>query len=243
MPQTFQRPCGDAAGQDIKENDGPKRQPVLPELAMSMGPMMMAVSGVDDLTKALAAGGVAGVLSDMLKERRLPGNVHQTATSPESLLMVLQAHPCPGDRLQATSFTHLPHCLHTCPTLLCPGKAPLSEEQLQQGEERAAPSAQQQCMTFHRAFNITGTQPSVLLPQVSSWVERCDYCRSEGHVATRWHCSLTVLHASGHTLGWCHCKACLPNNLSPPSTAMLLRDACPCPEPCPHLSILCPPCR
>lgn len=54
-PYALQRPCGDAAGadaagQDIKENDGPKRQPVLPELAMSMGPMMMAVSGVDDLT-------------------------------------------------------------------------------------------------------------------------------------------------------------------------------------------------
>lgn len=181
------------------------------------------------------------MLSDLVKEGRLPGSAHQSATSPGSMVLVFQAHPCPVD--QATSFTHPPHCIHTCPTPVCPGKAPLSEEQLQQREERAAPSPQQQCMTFHRAFNITGTQPSLLLPQVSSWVEGCDCCWSEGQLATRWHCSLTVVHASGHTLGWCHCKACLPNNLSPPSTAMLPRDSHPCLKPCPHLSIPCHPCR
>lgn len=114
------------------------------------------------------------MLSDLVKDGRLPGSAHQSATSPGSMVLVFQAHPCPVD--QATSFIHLPRCLRTCPTLVCPGKAPLSEEQLQQGEEHAAPSAQQQCIAFHRAFNITGTQPSLLLPQVSRWAGGL-YCR------------------------------------------------------------------
>ena len=57
--------------------------------------------------------------------------------------------------------SHIHPCVHTFT-----GKV-VAEDELPGEDEEKHPVARQWCVAFHRAFNITGMQPAMLVPQAS----------------------------------------------------------------------------